>query len=61
LNYTQVGVLSLKTELIIVGISEDRSWYLVTVEGGTVWCFAAYVKVLTVNGAFTVIPTPPLS
>ncbi|MFN8418728.1 MAG: SH3 domain-containing protein [Anaerolineae bacterium] len=59
LNYQQVGVLSLGTELIILGKSEDSQWYLVAVQGGSVWCFAPYVKVLTINGAaLTTIPTP---
>ncbi len=50
-QFQQIGLLSEGTEIVILGISRDRRWYLFRTPDGTAWTSALYVRLRFVNGA----------
>lgn len=49
-QFQQIGLLREGTEIVILGISRDRRWYLFRTAEGTAWTSALYVKLKFVNG-----------
>ncbi len=49
-QFRQIGLLSEGTEIVIIGVSRDRRWYLFRTAEGTAWTSALYVKLKFVNG-----------
>ena len=50
-QFQQIGLLREGTEIVILGISRDRRWYLFRTPDGTAWTSALYVKLKFVSGA----------
>ncbi len=49
-QFQQIGLLRERSEIILLGISRDRRWYLFRTTEGTAWTSALYVKVKYING-----------
>lgn len=61
LDYQQIGLVKLGTEVLLLGRSPDRRWYQIQIEGGTAWVSSAYIRVRRINGnRLPTIEPPPL-
>jgi uncharacterized protein YgiM (DUF1202 family) len=49
-QFQQIGLLSEGAEIVILGVSRDRRWYLFRTAEGTAWTSALFVKLKSVNG-----------
>jgi uncharacterized protein YgiM (DUF1202 family) len=49
-QFQQIGLLREGTEIVILGVSRDRRWYLFRTAEGTAWTSALFVKLKFVNG-----------
>lgn len=49
-QYEQIGLLREGTDILLLGISPDRRWYLFKTTTGEAWTSALYVKLLRING-----------
>lgn len=49
-QFQQIGLLREGTEIVIIGVSRDRRWYLFRTAEGTAWTSALFVRLKFVNG-----------
>jgi hypothetical protein len=54
-EFQQIGLLREATEILLLGISPDRRWYLFRTADGTAWTSALFVRQKFVNGVLPLV------